>query len=64
MNLSGPSIPVWQLSRSTAKDEKENLEEVEQNSGSSETEIVPNPNSNGGSQGSDSSLEMIKEVDT
>ncbi|KAK6617887.1 hypothetical protein RUM43_014116 [Polyplax serrata] len=63
VNLTGPSIPAWQLTQSSHKDEKESLEneDGEHNSGSSETEIVPNPNSNGGSQGSDSSLEMIND---
>lgn len=67
VSLSSTSIPAWQLTGSSHKDDKELENEdadVEHHSGSSEAEIVPNPNSNGGSQGSDSSLEMIKEVDS
>ncbi|EEB17472.1 conserved hypothetical protein [Pediculus humanus corporis] len=65
VSLSGPAIPNWQLTGESTKHSKEGLEneDNEHNSGSSETEIVVNTNSNGGSQGSDSSLEMIKEVD-
>ncbi|KAL0268024.1 UNVERIFIED_CONTAM: hypothetical protein PYX00_010113 [Menopon gallinae] len=65
VSLTTASIPAWQLTGSSHKDDKEILEseDVEHISGSSETEMVPNSNRNGGSQGSDSSLEMIKEVD-
>lgn len=67
VSLTSTSIPAWQLTGATHKDDKELENEdadAEHHSGSSETEIVPNSNSNGGSQGSDSSLEMIKEVDS